>query len=58
MYKPFSTYKGKFLCQRCGEEVASLRLWHDTLDATWQCTKKHISKVNMEPKKKSYVREG
>lgn len=55
MHKPFSTYNGKFMCKRCSEEVASARLWHDTLDVTWQCTKKHVTKVNMDPKRKKYV---
>lgn len=58
MYKPFSTYQGKFICKRCSEEVGSARLWHDTLDVTWQCTKKHVTKVNMDPKRKKHVREG
>lgn len=53
MHKPFQTYPGKFLCKRCSEEVSSLRLWTDTGDATWQCSKKHVSKVNLIPEKKS-----
>lgn len=52
---PFSTYRGQFLCHKCKEEVLSLRLWTDTLDATWQCSKKHVSKVNLNPKKKKKV---
>lgn len=57
--KPFSIYNGKFLCQRCGEQVSTLRVWHDTLDATWQCSKKHVSKVVLYRKKskKDYERE-
>jgi hypothetical protein len=51
--KPFITYPGKFLCHRCKEEVRSLRLWRDTGDLTWQCTKKHVSKVNIVPNKKT-----
>jgi hypothetical protein len=57
MSKPFSSYNGVFLCKRCGEEVSSLRLWHDTLDLTWQCSKKHITKVNADPRNKKYDRE-
>lgn len=57
--KPFSTYPGKFICQKCAEEVKTMRVWHDTLDATWQCSKKHISKVTLYKKKtkKDYERE-
>ena len=58
--KPFSTYSGKFTCQRCQEIVSTARLWKDTADVTWQCSKKHISKVCLLPKKKTkkdYERE-
>lgn len=50
----FQIIRGKFECQRCSEQVTSLRLWYDTLDLTWQCTNKHISKVNISKKKKKY----
>jgi hypothetical protein len=54
--KTFSTYPGKFLCQRCKEEVPTLRLWIDTLDLTWQCSRKHVSRVSLAKKtKKDYV---
>jgi hypothetical protein len=52
MHKTFTTYKGIFPCHVCKEDVLSLRLWHETLDCTWQCSKKHISKVNFTTKKK------
>lgn len=57
--KVFSTYPGKFICQKCQEEVKSMRLWLDTLDVTWQCSRKHISKVTLYKKKtkKDYERE-
>ena len=56
--KPFSVYSGKFICHKCKEEVSTLRLWKDTLELTWQCSNKHISKVNLKPKKKKdYERE-
>jgi hypothetical protein len=56
--KPFSTYPGTFICQRCKEEVHQLRLWFDTLDLTWQCSNKHVSKVSLKKKsKKDYERE-
>ena len=54
--KTFYTHPGKFLCQRCKEEVPTLRLWRDTLDLTWQCSKKHVSRVSLAKKtKKDYL---
>jgi uncharacterized protein YjaG (DUF416 family) len=58
--RPFSVYSGKFNCQKCNELVHKARLWKDTADVTWQCSKKHISKVCLLPKKKTkkdYERE-
>lgn len=52
----FKTIRGKFDCQKCNEQVDNLRLWYDTLDLTWQCSKKHISRVNIAKKKKKYER--
>ncbi len=48
----FKIFEGKFPCKKCNEEVTSLRLWLESGDATWMCTKKHMSKVNLMPKKK------
>jgi hypothetical protein len=50
--KKFSVYLGKFLCKTCQEEVTSLRYWIEVGDATWMCSKKHISKVGLIPQKK------
>jgi hypothetical protein len=50
--KDFTIYNGKFPCKKCQEEVTSLRLWAESGDATWMCTKKHISKVSLKPSKK------
>jgi hypothetical protein len=50
--KDFNIFEGRFLCKKCQEEVTSLRLWSESGDATWMCTKKHISKVSLIPKKK------
>lgn len=52
--KPFEHIQGVFACQRCQEEVKVLRLWYSTLDLTWQCSSKHISKVNIAKKKKKH----
>ena len=53
----FSTYPGKFPCQTCKEEVSSLRLWKETLELTWMCSKKHLSKGQLKKTKKDYERE-
>jgi hypothetical protein len=48
----FKIFPGKFPCKKCHEEVLSLRFWPESGDATWMCTNKHISKVNLMPQKK------
>ena len=48
----FSVYPGKWPCKTCDEVVTSLRLWKETGDASWMCSKKHISKVSLIPNKK------
>jgi hypothetical protein len=50
--KEFKIFEGKFPCKKCQEEVLSLRLWVASGDATWMCSKKHVSKVNLIPQKK------
>lgn len=58
MSKSYSVYEGIFPCHTCKEEVKSLRLWHETLDVTWQCSNKHLSKASFKTKrKKDYERE-
>jgi hypothetical protein len=53
----FSIYPGKFPCHTCKEEVKSLRLWRDTLELSWMCSKKHLTKVSIKKTKKDYERE-
>ena len=53
----FSTYVGKFPCHTCKEEVTSIRLWKETLELTWMCSQKHLSKVGIIKTKKDYERE-
>jgi hypothetical protein len=53
----FSTYAGKFPCHTCKEEVKSLRLWKDSLELTWMCSKKHLSKSQIKMTKKDYERK-
>jgi hypothetical protein len=49
----FTVYPGKWPCKTCQEVVISLRYWKESGEATWMCTKKHISKVNLIPLKKT-----
>ncbi len=57
----YTVYPGQFLCQECKVEVRplrlyaetkSLRLWTVKGEATWMCSKKHLSKVDLIPQKK------
>jgi hypothetical protein len=57
MSNNFTIYPGKFPCKTCQEEVSSLRYWRETGDETWMCSKKHISKVGLIPKKKDFANE-
>lgn len=58
MDKKYSIYPGKFPCHTCKEEVLSMRVWLETTDVTWMCSKKHISKVRLVPDKKYYEKIG
>ena len=53
----FLVYPGKFPCHTCKEEVKSLRLWKESLELTWMCSSKHISKASLIKTKKDYERE-
>ena len=58
MFERFSTFTGQFYCQKCNEVVDACRLWNETKDVTWMCSKKHMSKISMIPKtKKDYDNE-
>jgi hypothetical protein len=43
----YNIYKGSFNCHICKEEVKVLRMYEETTDVTWMCSKKHISKVTI-----------
>jgi hypothetical protein len=53
----FKVFSGEFYCQECKERVNSLRLWLESADLTWMCTKKHISRVPLIVTKKDYERK-
>jgi hypothetical protein len=48
----FFSFTGKFICKKCKENVTDARFWNETGDVTWMCSKKHISKVELDAKKK------
>lgn len=48
----YTVYHGKFICQECKVEVASLRLYASTKEVTWMCKEKHLSKVSFNKKRK------
>jgi hypothetical protein len=55
----YTIYGGKFKCHSCDETVASLRSYPETKELTWMCSSKHLSRVdlNTKKKKKDYERE-
>ena len=59
--KSFSTYPGKFSCKTCKEEVKSIRFYVDSGKASWICSQKHLSEIQLcqigYKKKKDYERE-
>jgi hypothetical protein len=52
MAENFKVFPGKFVCKKCDEEVLFLRLWLDSGDSTWMCSKKHVTRVGLIPVKK------
>jgi hypothetical protein len=48
----FSHVPGKFICQKCKQDVTAARFWYESGDVTWMCSNKHISKVELVAKKK------
>ena len=56
----YSIVQGKFPCHTCKEIVHSLRHYVEDKELTWMCSKKHLSKVSLEVRKKTkkdYERE-
>jgi hypothetical protein len=48
----FLQVSGKFICQKCKQDVIVARFWNESGDITWMCSNKHISKVELVAKKK------
>ena len=57
MAEKFKIFEGQWICHTCKEIVPTLRLWLETADLTWMCSKKHLSKVSLIKTKKDYERE-
>lgn len=55
----YNIYPGKFVCHTCKAEVKSLRSYPATKELTWMCPDKHVSRVDLNTKKKrkDYERE-
>lgn len=60
MASKYSIYHGKFPCHTCQEQTSTLRFYAETKTATWMCSKKHLTEVSFDAKKKTkkdYERE-
>jgi hypothetical protein len=57
----YTIYYGQFPCRTCGEEVKSIRVYPNTGQSTWMCSKKHLSRSQLYvvgyKKKKDYERK-
>ena len=56
----YEVFTGKFPCHTCKEEVTSLRMYLETGELTWMCSKNHLSNVHLRQQKKTkkdYERE-
>jgi hypothetical protein len=49
----YEIFNGKFPCHTCKEEVKNLRMYLETGQLTWMCSKNHISSVSLRAEKKS-----
>lgn len=43
----YTIYEGKFPCKVCKKEVKTIRFYKDTGMATWMCSEKHLSEVQL-----------
>jgi hypothetical protein len=57
----YTTYPGIFPCKTCKEDVKTCRVYPDTGESTWLCSKKHLSKCQLYivgyKKKRDYERK-
>ena len=43
----YTIYEGKFPCKTCKKEVKTIRIYPATGIATWMCSDKHLSEVQL-----------
>lgn len=43
----YSVYEGKFPCKTCKKEVKTIRVYVNTGMASWMCSEKHLSEVEL-----------
>lgn len=43
----YTVYEGKFLCKTCKKEVKTIRVYTETGMASWMCSEKHLSEVQL-----------
>lgn len=43
----YSVYEGKFPCKTCGKQVNTVRVYMQTGRASWMCSDKHLSEVQL-----------
>ncbi len=54
----YNIYHGEFVCHVCKAEVKTLRSYPNDKKLTWMCPEKHVSEVDLDPRrKKSNERE-
>ena len=47
MSNRFTIYEGKFPCKTCKKEVKTIRVYIETGMASWMCSEKHLSEVEL-----------
>ena len=48
----YNLYHGDFACHVCKTPVRTLRSYPDIKELTWMCVNKHLSKVDLNTKRK------
>jgi deoxycytidylate deaminase len=43
----YTIYEGKFPCKTCKKEVKTIRVYLATGMASWMCSEKHLSEVQL-----------
>ncbi len=53
----YNIYQGQFVCHVCKAEVKTLRSYPAEKKLTWMCADKHVSEVDLDPRRKKNERE-